>query len=918
MSTSVGQVHLDVGLNQSGLKKQITGLGKNNKRELQQAGKSLGSSLGQTFSVAFGNILANLAQQAIQSLGGFFTSSIELGSSIAELENVTNTVFPTMSAQIESFSKSAIQQYGLTEMQAKKMTGTFGAMAQAFGYTEQQSYNMSTALTGLVGDTASFYNLDHDVAYTKIKSVFTGETESLKELGIVMTQTALDEFALQQGMGKTTKEMNEQEKVALRMAFVTDKLSFAAGDFNKTQHQWANQTRILSGQWDSFKAAIGQGFIAVLTPVIQELNRLMAVVVKLGEKFRDFISTITGQKSSSGAGALIQEVSEATNAAADTAETASDTATSAAKKVQKSVMGFDKLNKLSDNSSSGSGSGSGGGSSIPEASVTPGAGGAEKSANSAIGALDSLKKKLEEITSWTGLDKFWEGIQAGIDKINFSGMKEDLVSIFNNLKPIATAAFDGFGEILRSKMSFFGTTIGETIALTGKSIELVLGGVRKFLNEQSGTISQWISETSNKIATGFNNLEFASEIIFGSLWGALDTNQETIENSISNVLTTFSNMGMTIGTIFSDLWVGVTQGIADFANENKPLLDEFFNGIIDTTTKMSNSVTTVIGGIFSSLDKWWEDDGKRIWGEIVEVFFDLVEWVMKIWNEVVKPIIDNVAGELDRLWTEHLKPLWDELLSFFTSVWDLIKVLWDKWLKPIVDWIIEYIGPIVTDVVNTIVRIVGTLFGYIVDVVKGIIKSLKGVIDFIVGVFTGDWKKAWNGIKSFFGGIWDAIWGSIKATINLIIEGINLLWSGLYGSLRQVINGVGSIVKKVGSLLGQDDWGFSIPKNAPMIPRLAEGGYVRANQPQLAMIGDNTRHGEIVAPEDKLYDIVSRALQAFMGQLIMALNSSNGGSQKANETMQLIIQLGEETIVNRIIKMVNAESRRQGKAVIKI
>lgn len=104
-------------------------------------------------------------------------------------------------------------------------------MAKAFGFSEKQAYDMGTTLTGLAGDVASFYNLSQDEAYTKLKSVFTGETESLKDLGVVMTQTALDSYAMANGFGKTTSAMTEAEKVALRYQFVQDQLSAAQGDF---------------------------------------------------------------------------------------------------------------------------------------------------------------------------------------------------------------------------------------------------------------------------------------------------------------------------------------------------------------------------------------------------------------------------------------------------------------------------------------------------------------------------------------------------------------------------------------------------------------------------------------------------------------------------------------------------------------
>ena len=153
---------------------------------------------------------------AAKKLIDFGKQCIELGSDLSEVQNVVDVTFSTMSSKVDEFAKSAVKSFGLSETMAKQYAGTFGAMAKAFGFSERRAYDMSTALTGLAGDVASFYNLNQDEAYTKLKSVFTGETESLKDLGVVMTQTALDSYAMANGFGKTTSAMTEQEKVALR------------------------------------------------------------------------------------------------------------------------------------------------------------------------------------------------------------------------------------------------------------------------------------------------------------------------------------------------------------------------------------------------------------------------------------------------------------------------------------------------------------------------------------------------------------------------------------------------------------------------------------------------------------------------------------------------------------------------------
>src|SRR5699024_10069925 len=129
------------------------------------------------------------------------------------------------------------------------------------------------------GDVASFYNISQDEAYTKLKSVFTGETETLKDLGIVMTQNALDAYAMANGYNKTTKEMSEAEKVALRFAFVQQQLSLAAGDFSRTSGSWANQVRLMKLQMEQFMATIGQGLINLFTPILRLINTLLAKIL---------------------------------------------------------------------------------------------------------------------------------------------------------------------------------------------------------------------------------------------------------------------------------------------------------------------------------------------------------------------------------------------------------------------------------------------------------------------------------------------------------------------------------------------------------------------------------------------------------------------------------------------------------------
>ena len=192
---SAGQIGLDLVINQGEFKKQLAGI--------QGMAKKAGLALAAAFSV--------------KKLIDFSAQCIELGSDLQEVQNVVDVTFPQMSKQVDNFAKNAAASFGLSETMAKKFAGTSGAMAKSFGFSEQAAYEMATTLTGLAGDVASSYNISQDEAYTKLKSVFTGETETLKDLGVVMTQSALDAYALANGYSKTTAKMSEMEKVALRL-----------------------------------------------------------------------------------------------------------------------------------------------------------------------------------------------------------------------------------------------------------------------------------------------------------------------------------------------------------------------------------------------------------------------------------------------------------------------------------------------------------------------------------------------------------------------------------------------------------------------------------------------------------------------------------------------------------------------------
>lgn len=229
---------------------------------------------------------------SIAAIIKFAKDCVNAASDLSEVQNVVDVAFGDMSGSVSDWAKSEAHNFGLSEIAAKKYAGTIGSMATQFGFTQEQAASMAQTLTGLTGDVASFYNLNDQLAFTKLKSVFTGETETLKDIGVVMTQNALDSYAMANGFGKTTAKMSEQEKVALRYQFVLDKLSNANGDFARTSDGFANSGRTLSLRIEDLKTEIGQelmpaakellqfveGGLNVISPVLKDIARGTAVI----------------------------------------------------------------------------------------------------------------------------------------------------------------------------------------------------------------------------------------------------------------------------------------------------------------------------------------------------------------------------------------------------------------------------------------------------------------------------------------------------------------------------------------------------------------------------------------------------------------------------------------------------------------
>lgn len=245
-------------------------------KSVEQSSADVQKSMERAFDV---ERVKNFAIQAGKALVAFGKESIQAASDLEEVQNVVDVTFGAGASQIDSWAKTAQSQFGLTETQAKRFTSTMGAMMKSAGLAGPEIVGMSEDLAGLAADMASFYNLDFDTAFQKIRSGISGETEPLKQLGINMSVANLEAFALTQGITKAFDKMSQGEQTMLRYQYLMQATADAQGDFARTSDSYANSLRLFETNVESLKTNLGKALLPVVSEVVSGLNEMLGSLV---------------------------------------------------------------------------------------------------------------------------------------------------------------------------------------------------------------------------------------------------------------------------------------------------------------------------------------------------------------------------------------------------------------------------------------------------------------------------------------------------------------------------------------------------------------------------------------------------------------------------------------------------------------
>ena len=766
------------------------------------------------------------------SLIKFGKEAIGLASDLAEVDNVVNKAFGNMRSEMDALADSAIKNLGMSRLMAYQTGSTFMSMGKSMIANSEDAKNMALSLTKLTANMASFFNVSQDLASIALKSIYTGETETLKQYGVVMTEVNLKQFAQEQGIRKSYAAMTQSEKVMLRYQYVMNQLSYIGDDFIDTQDSWANQTRILSEQWKELLTILGSGLITVLTPVVKGLNMIVSALINVGNTISNILSSVFGiqMQQMSATAAAAEDVAGGYADAADSMGDYADATKKAAKAAKGALAPFDDLNVLRKDTSSGSGSGSGGSSGMQIQPVDPSA---------QTSAIDQIQNKYKKFFDYINKlkDNFLKGFQSSWNKLDvssqFENIRKSAESIKNTLADIFTdrfvlASVDNFVQTVATSLGSMAasvTSIGATIA------ENFVGGMAIFLENNSWDIKGYIQKMFDVSA---DIVELAAEGLeaFANVFSVFgDENGQQITANLIQ--------------IFADAFMMVTENAAKFARdiidcivtpfvENQDALKTALDGLLCVIADLTSTISDGVQHVTEKITELYDEHIHPFIENVKNGMSELIEKFLEFWNTYIQPILENLALMFEDTYENHLKPVFDNIIEIIGIVIDILNDLWTNILQPIIAWIIENILPIILPIIENLNQNIKDSVDFILDLINFLLSGIKRVFSALQILFTKDTDKVLRQTEK-----------SVKNFVNSIIQMFENMVNRVINGINSLISGFNSIGFDLPDFLG----GGSRHPNIPTIPtvslpRLANGGITTGRT--LAEIGEAGR--EAVLP----------------------------------------------------------------------
>ena len=840
-----GSIILTTQVDQSGLKRGMASM-KSGASSLSKSFTKLGAAVGVAFGVG---ALIKFGKQAVQ-----------LASDLQEVQNVVDVAFGDMAYRMEEFAETSIETFGISKLTAKQTGSSFMAMAKGMQFADDVAADMALTLTGLSADMASFYNIQQSEARTALSAVFTGETETLKRYGILITEVNLQEFARQQGITKSINAMTQQEKVMLRYQYILKATQLAQGDFVRTQDSFANQTRILSERWKEMATIFGEAFMAIGLLVLPVINSIIVGLTKVAEAARTVAQWIykafTGKELKSSTTAT-QNQATALSGVGSSAEKAADgmsdlggATKKATKEAQKSLAEFDDLQILTSNIADSAGS---------AGSALGGIGG--------VGGIGDIGGGMTfEETGGFEKEKEFSFLQQRLDELQkaFSGIKDiELTNLTNSLallqEPLQGLAKIGWDVLLwgieNVIVPLTEFTVEEALPRYFETLSNKLRLFKTILGEEFNIFKQFYDEFLKPISS------YAADG-FLQLWDTLNENLEEFVTIFENS-TAWKDLQTILGLIY-DVLEPVVKLIIDFVvwvgkfeiNKAWTDLKWRFLDIEDALGLIADIINGDFGGAWEHLkDLMWDnriDKAKENLDNLRTAFDDVktkVEEFVEDWKLKIDDMVESWKTKISAWWTDNVEPWftkekWGEL--FFTIGESLANAIVgvngfvEKWNTNITNWWNDDVSPWFTtakwkEVFDNIVTSISNLF----TAEDGFVQTWKNKIsewwtNEVTPWFTVEkWKELGGHIKDgLVEGVNGAING-IREIINKILDGFQGLVNGAIDMLNSLISGYNKVADVTPGLPS-----ISSIKRVDLskykLPPLAQGAVLPPNKPFLA------------------------------------------------------------------------------------
>jgi methyl-accepting chemotaxis protein len=775
--------------------------------------RGLASTIGKFYATYW------MVMRAVGKIG----SAVDLASQLTEVQNVVDTTFGDMASKVDDFTKTSIQDFGMSELTVKQISSRFQALGTSVGITSQQVANgtavankalmsqnntlykttdsmadMSLNLTKLAGDMASFYDVDQADVAKSLQSIFSGTIAPLRRYGLDLTQATLSEWAMKNGLDANIKSMTQAEKVLLRYNYVMANTQAAQGDFAKTADTWANSVRVLKQEFQAWGSIIGSVVINALKPFVQALNKVMLKVISFTRTVADALGAIFGWTIEiSGRGATADGMEDIADGVGDIGDSA-DSSNKKAQKLKKTLLSIDEIHALDDNSDSGSGGGSGSGGS--------GGGGAGSGVDSSLKKTDGLLEKYKSsIKDLYSLGKYiGDALASAMESIDWK-------KIYQKADNFGKGLADFLNGLISPRLFY---DLGATIAGS-------LNTALHFLNS-FGITFDWTNfglSIANGINGFFENFDFALLAKTINAWA----------QGIYTMLTT---------AIKNVSWKDILKGITDFLSN----LDIKTVEIIVGTLLIKKIISLKLGSV--ALAFIGKSLSKAIAQAIAsKIGFELVEGagigtaIMQAFKTIFASLSTNLGLLIEGLFSGL--SLGDAITAAFgTGAVDLLATIGSafsaiagtilsivnfvKMLKDGFSWVNELLMVIgvalatIGAILAGVAALPAVIVGAIVAAVSTIVVVVKDNWNAICELFStvGEWfngnvikpvvsffKNMWKTISGFFGSLWKdivTVWqGASKWFSSTVIEPIVGFFKGFAMRAQQIFQGVWIIIQAI-------------------------------------------------------------------------------------------------------------------------